>query len=324
MSNQQSGRHLDLRTGRPNPAPELLDPKNDYVFKRLFGEDPDLLVAPINDLRPDLPQITAVEVLNPTINAEELRGKYIILDVLARDAAGHCYNVEIQIRRHGAWRQRGLFYLARTLSRQLVAGEDYGELRAAVGIHLLDFDLFDATPAQCGQAVWRFEMRDQGQPEVTLGRLLQLNLIELRKADRLGLAAGPLSAWVTFFEHWREEITMAAIQHPPIQAALSRVRRLSADEEARRLAFVRERAVRDEITLLREAREEGIQEGRQEGRQEEAAAILLQLLTLKFGPPVDTVTKRVQQANADALRCWSARVLTATRLEEVFAETDGR
>ena len=173
-----------------------------------------------------------------------------------------------------------------------------------------------SSPAQCGQAVWRFEMRDQGQPEVTLGRLLQLNLIELRKADRLGLAAGPLSAWVTFFEHWREEITMAAIQHPPIQAALSRVRRLSADEEARRLAFVRERAVRDEITLLREAREEG--------RQEEAAAILLQLLTLKFGPPVDTVTKRVQQANADALRCWSARVLTATRLEEVFAETDGR
>ncbi|WP_295429819.1 transposase [uncultured Thiodictyon sp.] len=87
---------------------------------------------------------------------------------------------------------------------------------------------------------------------------------------------------------------------------------------------MRERAVRDEITLLREAREEGIQEGRQEGRQEEAAAILLQLLTLKFGPPVDAVTKRVQQANADALRCWSARVLTATRLEEVFAETDGR
>ena len=177
-----------------------------------------------------------------------------------------------------------------------------------------------SSPAQCGQAVWRFEMRDQGQPEVTLGRLLQLNLIELRKADRLGLGAGPLSAWVTFFEHWREEITMAAIQHPPIQAALSRVRRLSADEEARRLAFVRERAVRDEITLLREVREEGIQEG----RQEEAAAILLQLLTLKFGPPVDAVTKGVQQANADALRCWSARVLTATRLEEVFAETDGR
>ncbi|CAO1661422.1 MULTISPECIES: hypothetical protein [Vreelandella] len=37
---------------------ELLDPINDYVFKRLFAEAPDLLVDLINDLRPDLPDIT--------------------------------------------------------------------------------------------------------------------------------------------------------------------------------------------------------------------------------------------------------------------------
>ena len=30
----------------------LLDPKNDYVFKRLFAGDPELTVALINDLRP--------------------------------------------------------------------------------------------------------------------------------------------------------------------------------------------------------------------------------------------------------------------------------
>ena len=253
---------------------ELLDPKNDYVFKRLFGEAPELLVALINDLRPDLPEITAVEVLNPTIDAAELRGKYIILDVLARDAAGHCYNVEIQVRRHGAWRQRGLFYLARTLSRQLGTGEDYSELRASVGIHLLDFDLFSDTPAQRGQALWRFEMRDQTQPEVTLGNILQLNLIELKKADRRGLVPGPLSAWVTFFEHWREDATMATIEHAPIREALNRVRRLSADEEAQRLAFVRERALRDELSFLKEAREEGREEGRQEAARETAGHLL--------------------------------------------------
>lgn len=87
----------------------LLDPKNDYVFKRLFAEAPDLLLALINDLRPDLPDITAVEVLNPNIEPAELAGKYIILDVLARDAAGNLYNIEIQVRRYGAWNQRGLY-----------------------------------------------------------------------------------------------------------------------------------------------------------------------------------------------------------------------
>ncbi|SFM52036.1 conserved hypothetical protein (putative transposase or invertase) [Ectothiorhodospira mobilis] len=271
---------------------DLLDPTNDYVFKRLFAEAPDLLVDLINDLRPDLPDITAVEVLNPGIEPSELTGKYIILDVLARDEQGHCYNLEIQVRRYGSWHKRGLFYLARTLGTQLNSGEDYQELRASVGIHLLDFDLFTATEDERRQAVWRFEMRDECQPRVSLGNILQMNLIELNKADRLGLPEGPLRAWIIFFKHWREELTMAKVAHEPVQRAMSRVRELSADEEARRLAFVRERALRDEVSLLNEARREGeqeglqkgLQEGRQEGlqkgRQENARSTALNLLKL--------------------------------------------
>ncbi|AFL76334.1 hypothetical protein [Thiocystis violascens] len=60
---------------------------------------------------------------------------------------------------------------------------------------------------------------------------------------------------------------MSSIEHAPIQAALNRVRQLSADEEARRMAFVRERAQRDEVSFLSEAREEGREEGRQEAAQ---------------------------------------------------------
>ncbi|MBK1735711.1 hypothetical protein CKO15_10545, partial [Halorhodospira abdelmalekii] len=236
---------------------QLLAPTNDYVFKRLFAEAPDLLVDLINDLRPDLPDIATVEVLNPSIEPSELTGKYIILDVLARDREGDCYNVEVQVRRYGAWHKRGLFYLARTLGVQLNAGEDYQELRAAVGLHLLDFDLFTATASEREQAIWRFEMRDERQPEITLGNILQMNLIELNKADRLGVPDGPLRAWVTFFTHWKEEFTMAKIAHEPVKRAMSRIRELSADEEARRLAFVRERALRDEVSQLNEARREG-------------------------------------------------------------------
>ncbi|QVL51295.1 MAG: Rpn family recombination-promoting nuclease/putative transposase [Thiocapsa sp.] len=187
--------------------------------------------------------------------------------VLARDAAGTCYNIEIQVRRYDAWGRRGLYYLTRVLVQQLGAGEDYEELGTVVGIHLLDFDLFEDGAAQQNQALWRFEMRDATQPEVTLGNVLQLNLIELKKADRLGLTAGPLCAWVTFFEHWREEAIMAQVEHPPIQEAMNRVRALSADEQARRLAFVRERALHDEVTLLNEAQRRGEQIGLEKGQQ---------------------------------------------------------
>jgi len=155
------------------------------------------------------------------------------------------------------------------LSDQLDAGRDYRQLKAAVGIHLLDFDLFNDGEKQQQQALWRFEMRDETQPEVRLGNELQLNIIELRKADRLAHEDDTLHDWITFFEHWQEDARMATISHEPIKQAVNRIRQLSGDEEAKRLAFVRERALHDEASLMHDAREEGREKGREEGRLKE-------------------------------------------------------
>jgi predicted transposase/invertase (TIGR01784 family) len=278
---------------------ELLDPTNDYVFKRLFTEAPALLVDLINDLRPDLPDIVSVEIINPNIDPVELTGKYIILDVLARDNAGDCYNVEVQVRRYNAWHKRGLFYLARTLSRQLGTGEHYQDMRASVGLHLLDFDLFTANEREQAQATWRFEMRDEYQPEVTLGNTLQMNLIELNKADRLGLSKGPLGAWIIFFKHWQEELTMANVSHEPVKRAMNRIRELSADEETRRLAFVRERALHDEVSLLSDAREEGLKQGLEQGRE----AVALNLIDMGVLTDAQIATASgLSEADVKALR----------------------
>ena len=103
-------------------------------------------------------------------------------------------------------------------------------------------------------------MRDERQPSVSLGNILQMNLIELNKADRLERSPGPLRAWITFFKHWQEELTMATVVHDPVKQAMNRIRQLSADEEARRLAFVRERALHDEVSFLNEAKREGREE----------------------------------------------------------------
>ena len=50
---------------------------------------------------------------------------------------------------------------------------------------------------------------------------------------------------------------MSQIADEPVRAALDKLKHLSADAETRRLAFVRERALRDERSLLKDAREEG-------------------------------------------------------------------
>ncbi|MEA3643968.1 MAG: Rpn family recombination-promoting nuclease/putative transposase [Lamprobacter sp.] len=221
-------------------AADLLDPRNDYVFKRIFAGSPDLAAALINDLRPSAPPVVTVDILNPTIAPEELTGKTIVLDVLARDASGRRYNIEMQVRRYANWSSRALYYLSRLLGSQLSAGEGYEDVSGVVGIHILGFDLFPEED----QALWCFEPRDAHRPHVALGTALQWNILELPKAERLwrdrGLGAPEAQgsehslratrAWAAFFEHWAEESIMADIQHEPVVKAMGRIIELSADE----------------------------------------------------------------------------------------------
>ncbi|QQO55623.1 MAG: Rpn family recombination-promoting nuclease/putative transposase [Thiohalocapsa sp. PB-PSB1] len=147
--------------------PTLLDPKNDYVFKRLFADEPELLIALINAVRYRAPPIRSIQVRNPNIDPPELHGKYIILDILAEDSNGTRYNIEMQIRRQHAYSARSTYYLAKMICDQLIAGDAYERLCPVIGIHLLDFDLFREQDYQ-DQAAWCFEMRDLDSPDVRL------------------------------------------------------------------------------------------------------------------------------------------------------------
>ena len=180
------------------PTGPLLDPKNDYVFKRLFTQAPELLVSLINAIRDREPPIASLEILNPYIDPQTLSGKHIVLDVLAVDVEGRRFNVEMQVQRHRAWSSRSLYYLAKLLSGQLKSGEGYESLRPVVGIHIIDFDYFNvqevvhAANAVSGtdrvngeQYVWCFALRDRDQPQITMGEELQLHFLELPKALRV-------------------------------------------------------------------------------------------------------------------------------------------
>ena len=119
---------------------------------------------------------------------------------------------------------------------------------------------------------------------------------------------------------------MSEIRHTPVKQALDQLRDLSGDEEARRLAFVRERALRDERSELnaarREEREEGLksglEKGREEGRAEGQVAVLARLLTLKFGELPESVKQCLEQADEAELNLWAERILIADSLEDIF------
>jgi hypothetical protein len=77
---------------------------------------------------------------------------------------------------------------------------------------------------------------------------------------------GSLSEWLHFFNHAHEEDeTMRAhYTNPMIHKAFGILERLSADEETRLRAEMRERAIRDEVSMLAAAERKGIEIGKKE------------------------------------------------------------
>ena len=239
-----------------------------------------------------------------------------MLDILAQDALGRRYNIEMQVRRYKAYSARSTYYLAHALTGQLGGGQDYHLLKGAIGIHLLDFELFDG-PGQQNQAIWCFEMRDRQQPSIKLGDELQLNIIEMRKADRLKLAPPELADLLTFFEHWKEESIMSQIESAPIQQALAQLKALSADAATREIAWNRQRALISEITERRAEHEEG----KIEGKIENQIAVLQKVLVKRFGPLSEDWRARLAGATSEQLEHWiDAALDDPATLAAVFTE----
>ena len=211
-------------------------------------------------------------------------------------------------------------------------GDDYTQLKPVIGIHLLDFDLFQE-PQHQNQALWCFEMRDADTPAVTLGEELQLNLLELRKADRLKQVSGALADWILLFRHWQEEDIMAHIANEPVRTAFDRLKTLSNDDEARRLAFVRERALLDERSLLKDAHDEGWEQGVEKGLAQGIEKGLAQGIEKGIAQGIEKglvqgVEKGLEQGKQQgaiaALRQTATNLIQATTLDDAaIAEITG-
>jgi len=96
----------------------------------------------------------------------------------------------------------------------------------------------------------------------------------------------------------------------------------TVEEEAERMAFVRERAMYDEASLIVDARRQGHAEGKVkgkiEGQIEGELNMLVKLLNRKFGPLPDDITHKLQQATIEQLTQWGENVLFADSLNDVF------
>jgi len=100
---------------------KYLDPKIDVLFKKIFGENKDLIISFLNSLLPlkEGQEILTIEYLSPEQVPKTPLGKNSIVDVKCIDNAGRSFIVEMQSEWSNIFRKRLLVNGSKAVIRQL-------------------------------------------------------------------------------------------------------------------------------------------------------------------------------------------------------------
>ena len=243
-------------------ARDVVTPKTDVVFKKLFGENKDLLhdfLATMLDIPPE--KITEIVVSNPELPPETVASKFSRLD-LSLVVDDRLVNVEMQVRDDNDYRDRTLFYWAKLYTSELKSGEVYGNLKQTITINIIDFNMFDGDDYHTEVAAMI-----KGRNEVFSDKFC-MHFFELKKVSEKPTTKR--EQWLQFINaDSKEDFEMVeATSTPIIQKAVRVIYDMSEDTKVRELIRLREKARHDEASALKHAKDEGKAEGRAEGRAE--------------------------------------------------------
>ena len=277
----------------------LLNPKIDFVFKKIFGseEHPEILISFLNAvLKPKKP-IVSVEIKNSDLEKEYIEDKFSRLDVKALTSNKEIINIEIQLKNEYNMIQSSLYYWSKLYEEQLSEGDRYDKLSRTVCINILDFKYLKNDRFHNGYRLKEIETNEE------LTDLQEIHFIEIPKLKRFESTeeiVDLLEGWVEFLRDPESEvIRKLEMSNKEIREAKDELYRLSRNSKERELYYLREKSLRDEISALANAKEKGLKEGLKQGLFEgklESARSFLDILdddtiATKLNIDVDIIKK---------------------------------
>ena len=256
--------------------PRYLDPKSDLVFKKIFGEHPNLLKDFLNAILP-LPEdciIESVEYLPPESVPELAVLKNSIVDVRCFDNHGRHFIVEMQLQWTGDFIKRMLFNTAATYARQLKKGDKYDKLSPVYGVALLD-----ATFSEGEEWFHHYQMLNTKNKQALDD--LQLVLIELPHFKPSSMTTKRVTVlWLRFLKEINEDtkiVDPSFLEVDSIKEAIELLE-ISSYNEAELLAYDKSwDAVSSQRTLLSGKYAEGLTKGLAEGKKEERKKFIMSM-----------------------------------------------
>ncbi|MDM5281036.1 Rpn family recombination-promoting nuclease/putative transposase [Paenibacillus silvae] len=260
---------------------ELLDPRVDFVFKRIFGseQNKDVLLAFLNStfIETGEAPLTEITVINTYTDKDSPEDKQSILDIKAKTVEGKLINIEMQLFNPYHMEKRTLFYWSEMYFHQIKKGENYNLLKKCVTINILNYSCLDNERYHNV-----FHLRED-HTGISLTDDIEIHVMELTKLEQhaVPLEQGGLVNWLLFLKgidtsNWE----VLAMNEPMLKKAMDTLEFLSHDAATRMAYDARMKALSDEKSMIEGARAEGLREGKMEGLREGKEEMARELLAL--------------------------------------------
>lgn len=175
---------------------KLLDPKSDITFKKIFGENERILTALLNAILKLPVPIVKVNYFTNEIHPEWEDGKNSIVDIRCVDDLGRQFIVEMQMIYFPSFLQRAIYNTVKLFVKQLVAGDDFSELKPVYSINILVKSAFQKEK----DFINTFKITNTKNVEHTIGDL-EFIFVELEKWKNLAKfdEENLLDHWLKYF-----------------------------------------------------------------------------------------------------------------------------
>ncbi|MDR1860365.1 MAG: Rpn family recombination-promoting nuclease/putative transposase [Bacteroidales bacterium] len=244
-----------------------LDPRSDLVFKRVFGEHPDLAKSFLNALMPLPPnrQIVEIDYLpSEMVPTDAMQKRNSIVDVRCTDNYGRQFIIEMQMYWTPGFIQRLVLNASKAYTRQDYESGAYKMLKPVYALAILNENFEEETE----EFYHLFEIINRNNPNEKIGEM-EFVFVELLKFKPKTVAEKNMMVlWLRFLKetHGEHEMPPELTENPDIKKALDLCREVAF---TRAELFAYEEfwdSVWSEKTLMEGKYELGMEKGMAEGR----------------------------------------------------------
>ncbi len=287
------------------------NPKNDFAFKRIFGEErnKDILIEMINAVLGSQlhRKVVDVELLKTQLEAETMVAKQSIVDVLCKDQDGCQYIIEMQVAKRAGFEKRAQFYASKAYISQMKQGGLYHNLKQVIFLAFADYPIFDEKESYKSEHI--ILDRETGEHNLKDFSFTFINLPKFI-AQTNGKIPTTLEEKFYYFLAVADQMQGDAVEKlqtgaTVIKKAFNELSALNWSEAERNAYDSVEKRERDHEAILHAAREEGEEVGEkrgvEKGRKEESISIAREMLAMGLDKSVIAQATKLSLKEIEAL-----------------------